>query len=412
MNNNDFRDNLLPLDSPRILGARGLDPFTYAKPILETPRAIALNAEWQGRYSEPFVGVTADGEVQQGLFELADEGFAVDEAVKAAEAFLATLDPGQREKAGHAVDAPQWRGWYNPEIPFNDYGIRLETTSKGSQQTFLTLLAACTSDKGFVKIRNLLSANLYLGELYDLRNIMSEWTYHFLIFGTPSPTEPWGWSIYGHHVGFNCFIIGRQIVISPTFMGVEPNVIDRGNGNCFTLFAEEEQIGLELMQSLSPQLRERATIYRLMEDPAMPPGRFNFADQRHLGGAFQDNRVIPLEGISAAEFTKPQRAKLMQLIETFIEHLPDAPRAAQMKRIASHLDETWWSWIGGSGDDDPFYYRIQSPVIMLEFDHHSGMWLTNEQPAKYHIHVISRIPNGNDYGKALLKLHREKHSKA
>lgn len=404
----DFRDNLLPADSPRILSARGLDPFTYAKPILETPRAIALNAEWQARYSEPFVGITADGNATPGLFELADEGFAVEGAVKAAEAFLATLDANKRDKASHAVDAPQWRGWYNPEIPFNDYGIRLENTSEQSHAAFLGLLAACTSAKGFVKIRNLLSANLYLGELYDLRNIMSEWTYHFLMFGEPSPTEPWGWSIYGHHVGFNCFIIGRQLVISPTFMGVEPNIIDRGNGNCFTLFEDEERLGLELMQSLAPELRDRATIYKLMEDPAMPPGRFNFADQRHLGGAFQDNRIIPLEGVRASEFTAAQRAKLMQLIETFLEHLPDAPRAAQLKRITSHLDETWWSWIGGSGDEDPFYFRIQSPVIMLEFDHHSGMWLTNEEPAKYHIHVISRIPNGNDYGKALLKLYRDK----
>jgi hypothetical protein len=30
------------------------------------------------------------------------------------------------------------------------------------------------------------------------------------------------------------------------------------------------------------------------------------------------------------------------------------------------------------------------------------MWLGNTEPAKFHIHVISRLPNGNDYGKALL----------
>ena len=404
----DFRDYLLPADSPRILNARGLDPITYSKPILATERAIALNAEWQGRYNEPFKGLTADGTTVEGLFALEDEGFDPTPAFEAMQAMLSALSPGQVRKLSYAVDANEWRGWYNPEIVFNDHGVRLETMPEAARSAFLDLLAACTSEKGFTKVRQLLSANLYLGELYDLKNIMNEWSFHFLMFGTPSTTQPWGWSIYGHHVAFNCFILGRQMVISPTFMGVEPNVIERGTGDSFTLFTEEERLGLKLMQSLSQEHRDRATIYKLMVDPAMPPGRFNFADQRHLGGAFQDNRVIPLEGAKASELSADQRATLLALIETFYEHLPDGPRAALMARVAKHLDETWWSWIGGHGNDDPFYFRIQSPVIMLEFDHHDGMWLTNEEPAKFHIHVISRVPNGNDYGRALLKLYREK----
>lgn len=408
MASKDFHDYIFPQDTPRMANARGLDPRTYSRPILETPRAIALKAEWQKLYDVPFTGVTADGTPEEGLFSLEDEGFEVAPAVAAAEALLTTLDDAQRAKVSHAVDAAEWRGWYNPEIVFNDYGIRLDEVSETTQGAFLDLLAACTSARGFEKVRQLLSANLFLGELYDLRNIMNEWSYHFLMFGMPSLTEPWGFSLYGHHAAFNCFVIGRQIVISPTFMGVEPNVIDRGAGNCFTLFAEEEAQGLALMQSLSADQKKRATIFELMEDPAMPPERFNFADQRHLGGAFQDNRIIPYEGISAREFDAAQRIALLALIETFLEHLPDAPRAAHMRRIANHLEETWWCWIGGHGDDDPFYFRIQSPVIMLEFDHHSGMWLSNEDPAKFHVHVITRIPNGNDYGKALLKLHRER----
>ncbi|MCZ4061636.1 DUF3500 domain-containing protein [Pantoea sp. LMR881] len=90
--------------------------------------------------------------------------------------------------------------------------------------------------------------------------------------------------------------------------------------------------------------------------------RFNFADQRHLAGAFQDNRVIPLEGICAAEFDAPQRARLMQTIAAFRFYLTG--RAARLKQIEQHLESTWWSWIGGCGEDDVFYYRIQSPVVL------------------------------------------------
>ncbi|WP_413724039.1 DUF3500 domain-containing protein [Sodalis sp. RH16] len=402
----NFRDYLMPDDSPRIAAARGVDVYTYGERMLATEKARNLMAHWQGLLNETFRGITADGRVRPDLFELRDEGFAAQGAVAAAEALLATLNDSQRTRILHPIDAREWRAWYNPEIPFNDFGVRLEFTSRRTQEAFWGLLQSCTSARGFEKVRQLMDANHFLGELYDLNNIMNRWSFHFMIFGEPSASRPWGWSIYGHHVAFCCFILGRQLVIAPTFMGVEPNVIDRGDGSDCTLFTEEERLGLALMQSLSRDQQERATVYRLMEDPAMPPDRFNFADQRHLGGAFQDNRIIPLEGICAAEFNAGQRRKLLAAMETFLDFLPDGPRAARLALINTYLDKTWWSWIGGCRDDDVFYYRIQSPVVMLEFDHHSGMWLTNQEPARFHIHTITRIPNGNDYGKALLSRYR------
>lgn len=39
---------------------------------------------------------------------------------------------------------------------------------------------------------------------------------------------------------------------------------------------------------------------------------------------------------------------------------------------------------------------------MVEFDHHSGVFLTNKDPLPFHIHTLVRTPNGNDYGKELL----------
>lgn len=402
----DYRDYVLAPDNPRVGPSRGLDPVTYSAPILATDRAIALKAEWDRLLAEPFVGITHDGHAEEGLFVLEDQGFDPRAAVDAAHAILSTMTAEQRDACCLPVEATEWRAWYNPELVFNTLGVRLEHLSDGARDCFWDLLAACTSARGFTKIRQLMKANLFLGELYDLRQIMNEWSYHFHIFGEPSLTEPWGWHIYGHHVGFNVLILGRQMVISPTFMGTEPNDITLESGESFSMFKEEEAKGLALMQSLPLDLQERATLFTLMEDPAMPAWRFNFADQRHLGGAFQDNRRVPVEGVCVAEFDDSQRAALLDLCETFYSHWPDGPRAARMRQIATHLDRTYFSWIGGHGDDDPFYFHIHSPVVMLEFDHHSGMWLSNEEPAKFHIHVISRIPNGNDYGKALIALHR------
>ena len=60
-------------------------------------------------------------------------------------------------------------------------------------------------------------------------------------------------------------------------------------------------------------------------------------------------------------------------------------------------------------DASPFYYRILSPVILVEFDHQSGIIYNNDTPSRDHIHTVVRTPNGNDYGKDLLRQHYAEH---
>jgi hypothetical protein len=127
-----------------------------------------------------------------------------------------------------------------------------------------------------------------------------------------------------------------------------------------------------------------------------------------MAGAFQDNRVIPYEGIAGVELTCEQRKLLLDTVRAFLVLLPSQVLEHRMNKIEACLDKTYFSWIGKYGPEDPFYYRIQSPVILLEFDHHSGVFLTNETPAKYHIHTIIRTPNGNDYARELIHLWRDK----
>lgn len=103
-----------------------------------------------------------------------------------------------------------------------------------------------------------------------------------------------------------------------------------------------------------------------------------------------------------------QRRDLMDLVADYVAPLPAGPHAARMVEVERHLDDTHFCWIGGIGDMTPFYYRIQSPVIFIEFDHHSGVFLNNPEPAKFHVHTLVRTPNGNDYGIDLLRLHYER----
>ena len=61
-------------------------------------------------------------------------------------------------------------------------------------------------------------ANETLGELSGNDFVQyGEWKYHVTVMGEPSATEPWGWQIDGHHLIVNYFVLGDQVVMTPSF---------------------------------------------------------------------------------------------------------------------------------------------------------------------------------------------------
>jgi hypothetical protein len=407
MSTNDFRDILPAPDHPSRAGIADRDAYSHADRLLDSDFGAELVADIEERVSQPFVGVTTDGTPVPNLYRLVDNDAPAGPMVDAARAVLAACSPQERAKVSLPLDAVEWRKWSNPELYFNRHGLRLDELDVTSRDAILGVLRASLSSRGFEKATACRLTNGFLGQLVGGPRVMNEFSYNFSLFGEPSLTEPWGWQLHGHHLALNVLVIGDQITVSPTFMGAEPNLIDEGPHKGLTIFVGEETGGLALMRSLPSSQRDQAQIYELMYDPAMPDWRFHFADQRHLGGAYHDNRVIPYEGVPGADMTAEQRSALVELCSHFVEYLPNGALAARLDEIERHIDDTYFCWIGRYGDDDPYYFRVQSPVIMCEFDHHSGVFLTNTQPAKCHIHTIVRTPNGNDYGRDLLRQHYE-----
>jgi Protein of unknown function (DUF3500) len=400
-----FRDYVFPLDHPQVARLQGKDAHAHAQAARGTPRAQELLIEpWSRLITEPFTGITTDGTPIQGLFDLVPDDAPVAEMVSAARRLLGLLDDKGRETVLLPLDARQWRMWNNTEIYFFVYGLRMDEISPALRDAICDVLRVSLSDQGYGKTRHTMWLNGYLGELTGAPAILGEWSYNFTLFGEPSEREPWGWQLAGHHLALNCVIVDGQMVISPTFLGAEPNWAPKGPYGDAVLFADEERMGAELMASLSPELRRQAVVYDLLKDPAMPSGRWHQADQRHLGGAFRDNRVIPYEGVRVSAFSPSQRNRLMALAGEFLV-LPAGPRPPRLAEIERHLDDTYFCWIGETDGEHPFYYRIQSPVIMIEFDEHAGVFLSNEEPERFHIHTIVRTPNGNDYGMDLLRMH-------
>ncbi|KAL6860753.1 hypothetical protein ACO1O0_004787 [Amphichorda felina] len=343
--------------------------------------------------------------VRTDLFQLEDQDIEIDAIVAATKLALSKMDTSQKERVQFHIDSPEWRTWSNPEFLLRDKGVRLDEVTDELREAVMAVLQAALSPEGYEKAVGAMRINGFLGELVESPAIMNEFSYNFAIFGRePSSTDPWGFTFYGHHLCLNVFFYKRQIVLSPWFTGAEPNIIDQGPNAGLQILQREERLGLQLMQSLPADVQARVRVYEKMKDPAMPWGRWNHDDQRHLCGAYRDNRVVPYEGVLVSEFSPEQRDIITEILREYLLYLPRRARELCLAKIKEWFHETYFCWIGGYGDEDPFYYRIQSPVIIVEFDHHSGVFLTNKEPAKFHIHTLLRTPNAGDYGMALRPL--------
>jgi hypothetical protein len=410
----EFRQYLFPHDHPRLAGVRGLDAYAYREHA-RTPGTFTggLVEGWTPLYLAGFRGVTEDGTLREGLYPLTPaergEEAPVAEMVAAADDLLAALSPTDRDRLTHPVDAVEWQTWANPEFMQFDTGLRLEFQPDDVRDKAMALVRASLSPEGAELVRAMMRINGFLGEVVDLPTVLGEWSYHLALYGTPDLHAPWGWQLFGHHAAVNCLVVEGRMQVSPVFLGAEPDEIDTGPHAGTPSFADRIDLGLQLMAALPPEQRAAATVYAQMVDPAMPPGRVHPGDERHLAGAFQDNRVIPVEGIPVADMPAHARRLVLAIAETFVRLLPAGPRAARVREIEQHLPETSFSWIGGHEDGDVFYYRIQSPVLIAELDHHCGVFLDYTTPKPFHVHTVLRTPYGNDYGRAWVRRWQEQH---
>lgn len=394
----DFRRYLYDLDDPVLAPYRGMTYDEFTADRYRAPFLRELLDVWDGLLAEPYVGVTTDGEVVPDLYPLGDARENDPAVVGAAQRALALLGEADRARVVYPLDSPERRAWSNPEFVFHRVGLRLEDLERAQSDALLEVVRASLSGPGWERVDEAMRLNAYLGELTDLPTIMNARSYWFAFFGEPSTGEPWGWQLSGHHVCLSFTAVAGRDVIAPVFLGGEPAVAE---GRA-PLFASREAVALELMASLDDAQRAQAVVFDSVLDERMPEGRLHPADERHVAGAFRDNRVVPYEGIRGDALTDPQWALVEAIAEDALLLLRSEQRAAAVASVADHRADTHLSWYGATDGSTPLYLRLHSPVILAELDHHAGVWLSNRLPARFHVHTTLRHPNGNDYGAALI----------
>ena len=364
-------------------------------------QAQSAQAETRG-LAEPFRGITAGGTVEPGLFAVRSTGVTTAPVQKAAASFLQSLTAEQRARTLFGIDDDEWRKWMNQHF-YVRQGVSFKEMSESQRETALGLLRAALSAKGLKLTRDVMRLNHTLGELNDNDfEQYGEWLYHLTVMGEPSATEPWGWQLDGHHMIINYFVLGDQVVMTPLFAGSEPVTAAAGKFAGTKVLQEEQAAGLAMINALDEGQRKKAIL------------ELSKSGNNNLTEAWRDNVVLDYAGVSAAELSPAQRERLAALVELFVDNMSEGHARVRMEEVRRHLNRTHFAWIGGTEPSAVFYYRIHSPVILIEFDHQRPANLRHlakdpAKPTREHIHAVVRTPNGNDYGKDLLRQHYASH---
>jgi hypothetical protein len=170
-----------------------------------------------------------------------------------------------------------------------------------------------------------------------------------------------------------------------------------------SILQDEQSKGLSFVNGLDPGQRAKAILR------ATKTGNDNLTE------AWKDNVVLDYAGVRATEMTPAQRQALLELVALYVNNLREGHARLRLEEVRQHLDRTWFAWIGGTEPTSVFYYRIHSPVVLIEFDHQRPANLRQlaanpDLPNREHVHVVVRTPNGNDYGKDLLRQHYAEHT--
>jgi len=364
--------------------------------IAEQFRKMSEDYEREG-LAAPFKGITTSGDVMPGLFEIKPTGVSIEPVRNAAVAFIETLNPVQLARTMYPVDDVEWRKWMNQHF-YARQGVSFADMTDRQREAAFGLVRTSLSTQGFELTRNIMRLNETLAELSEDHDFLGEWLYYVQIYGKPSATDPWGWKLEGHHAIINYFVLGDQVVMSPLFIGSEPVKAPSGKYKGIEILQKEQNDGLEMLKALPDPQRKKAIL------------EFSKSGNNNLTEAFKDNVVIDYAGLRTNELTNPTRQRLRDLIHVYVSNMDEGHARVKMDEVDRHLDNTWFTWIGGAQPDSVFYYRVQSPVILIEFDHQRPANLRKfaadpTKPTQQHIHCVVRTPNGNDYGKDLLRQH-------
>jgi Protein of unknown function (DUF3500) len=323
------------------------------------------------------------------LLLICHKTFAQEEIVLKAGAFIALLSDQQKSKSLFKFGSPERFNWHF--VPKERQGISLHNLNTEQRTAAYQLLKTSLSSTGYSKATAIVTLEDVLRELEKRGpsdNYRDPLNYHFSFFGNPDMKAPWGWRFEGHHISFN-FAASNGVLQSctPTFMGSNPAVMKTGPRTGTKTLKDEMDLGFALINALSA---EQVAVAKFSE-AALPEIL-----------SFNNRKAAPLTpvGILYSDLTPSQQKIFLQLLDVYVSNYELGFAKTLMAKIKkAGVEKLSFGWAGSTNADGGQYYRIQGPMLLIEYD--------NTQNGGNHVHTAVRDLT-NDFAEDILRDHYQK----
>jgi hypothetical protein len=308
--------------------------------------------------------------------------------------FLNSLSEQQRTKTIYNLNDEERFNWHF--FPKSDRkGISLNELNDDQKNKALALLKSCLSPTGYAKTMEIVQLENVLRVLENRSDneYRNSGKYYIIIFGAPHPQNSWGWRFEGHHISFSFSAMNNTLVSgTPGFLGANPAIVPSGPQKGKQVLKEETDDAFALLHSLTSRQLQSA-----VSKSAAPDDIITFVSRK---AAIETN-----EGIDYAAMTPAQQALFMKLIHTYIHRYTKLFADDMIRDLTTAgLNNLRFVWAGAQqSEGKPYYYRIQGPTIIIEFD--------NSQGNANHIHSVVRDLKNDFGGDELLKHYQKEHQR-
>lgn len=308
-----------------------------------------------------------------------------EEVVKLTQAFLDTLDDGQKTTANLEFSNTLKRvTWSNfPTTFVARPGIQFSALNEEQRAAALAMFEVALSKEGYEEMVGIMQLDQSLLESSGNSDYGYD-HYTVAIYGTPSTTSPFVLQIGGHHLARNLTYDGSDVSESPNFTGSEPLTAEVDGKTVapteddadamFGVFA-----GLDKTQLAAAELTEGS-----FDDVLMGPG--------------QDSGTFPTtEGQLVSELSQKQQDLVTAAIRKWAGEVNEDAADAIVAKYVSEYDKTYVAWNGSiDKHNEAAYARIDGPSVWIEFSVQHAV-----ESDGIHYHTVYRDKN-NDYGSSSL----------
>lgn len=312
-----------------------------------------------------------------------------DDLSETANAFLKLLDNDLKSQIQFSFDDVERFNWHY--VPRGREGVSLHDLSQPQLDAALELLKASLSVQGYKKATDVISLETVLREVENRPTddpYRDPKKYYFSIFGPPAKNAPWGWRLEGHHLSLNFSTLDNKLQSStPSFMGSNPATVPSGSRKGTQILKDESALGFSLVNAFSPA-QLKTVVVSVDAYPDI------LSENKRKAG------LLNPAGISYREMTEQQRKLFMALLDVYVKNYELGFSTTLMNKIKkSGIENLSFAWAGSLKPGRGHYYRIQGPMLLIEFD--------NTQNNANHIHTVVRDLT-NDFAEDILREHYAK----